>query len=236
HLTTHDNHHTLHLTTPDNQPILTTTLTTRPTNTNDLSVGSPLPLHQLTWLPLVTGAVVDTSPGYTVFDAAGVSAAGVAEHPVVVHQVLSHALGRLQEWLADPHPEHDHLVVVTHNATVVGPTDRIDLVTAPVWGLVRSVQNEHPGRITLVDLDDHPTSQDNLSAVIATALAHQQPHIAVRHGTPHTPHLRPTTAPAPSSTDHWRGTVLVTGGTGGLGALVARHLVTEHGARHLLLV
>ncbi|WP_461038755.1 beta-ketoacyl reductase, partial [Streptomyces mayteni] len=32
------------------------------------------------------------------------------------------------------------------------------------------------------------------------------------------------------------GTVLVTGGTGGLGALVARHLVTEHGARHLLLV
>ncbi|MFB9682401.1 SDR family NAD(P)-dependent oxidoreductase [Streptosporangium vulgare] len=31
------------------------------------------------------------------------------------------------------------------------------------------------------------------------------------------------------------GTVLVTGGTGGLGALVARHLVTRHGARHLLL-
>nr|WP_229882520.1 type I polyketide synthase [Streptomyces alanosinicus] len=31
------------------------------------------------------------------------------------------------------------------------------------------------------------------------------------------------------------GTVLVTGGTGGLGALVARHLVTEHGIRHLLL-
>lgn len=31
------------------------------------------------------------------------------------------------------------------------------------------------------------------------------------------------------------GTVLITGGTGGLGALVARHLVTEQGARHLLL-
>jgi nucleoside-diphosphate-sugar epimerase len=31
------------------------------------------------------------------------------------------------------------------------------------------------------------------------------------------------------------GTVLVTGGTGSLGALVARHLVTEHGARNLLL-
>nr|WP_189135947.1 type I polyketide synthase [Wenjunlia tyrosinilytica] len=32
------------------------------------------------------------------------------------------------------------------------------------------------------------------------------------------------------------GTVLITGGTGGLGALVARHLVTEHGIRHLTLV
>ncbi|WP_197362276.1 beta-ketoacyl reductase, partial [Streptomyces clavuligerus] len=32
------------------------------------------------------------------------------------------------------------------------------------------------------------------------------------------------------------GTVLVTGGTGLLGSLVARHLVTRHGVRHLLLV
>ena len=32
------------------------------------------------------------------------------------------------------------------------------------------------------------------------------------------------------------GTVLVTGGTGTLGSAVARHLVTEHGVRHLLLV
>ena len=32
------------------------------------------------------------------------------------------------------------------------------------------------------------------------------------------------------------GTVLITGGTGGLGALLARHLVTHHGVRHLLLV
>ncbi|KJY17619.1 hypothetical protein VR46_44855, partial [Streptomyces sp. NRRL S-444] len=31
------------------------------------------------------------------------------------------------------------------------------------------------------------------------------------------------------------GTVLVTGGTGALGGLVARHLVTRHGVRHLLL-
>jgi len=40
------------------------------------------------------------------------------------------------------------------------------------------------------------------------------------------------TVPAAQDPD---GTVLITGGTGGLGAQLARHLVTEHGARHLLL-
>ncbi|MFJ5222667.1 type I polyketide synthase [Streptomyces sp. NPDC088400] len=41
------------------------------------------------------------------------------------------------------------------------------------------------------------------------------------------------TVPAP-----WRepGTVLITGGTGGLGAVVARHLVTRHGVRDLILL
>jgi acyl transferase domain-containing protein/NADPH:quinone reductase-like Zn-dependent oxidoreductase/nucleoside-diphosphate-sugar epimerase/acyl carrier protein len=40
------------------------------------------------------------------------------------------------------------------------------------------------------------------------------------------------TIPAPLDPE---GTVLITGGTGGLGALVARHLVTDHGVGHLLL-
>ncbi len=39
--------------------------------------------------------------------------------------------------------------------------------------------------------------------------------------------------PAPLDPD---GTVLVTGGTGTLARLLARHLVTEHGVRHLLLL
>ncbi|WP_280398788.1 type I polyketide synthase [Nocardia carnea] len=40
------------------------------------------------------------------------------------------------------------------------------------------------------------------------------------------------TVPAPPDPD---GTVLITGGTGGLGAVLARHLVTEHQVRHLVL-
>src|SRR5262249_14592308 len=43
-------------------------------------------------------------------------------------------------------------------------------------------------------------------------------------------------ADAPAAPLDPAGTVLITGGTGTLGALTARHLVTEHGARHLLLV
>ncbi|MBF6209401.1 SDR family NAD(P)-dependent oxidoreductase, partial [Streptomyces gardneri] len=40
------------------------------------------------------------------------------------------------------------------------------------------------------------------------------------------------TVPTPLSPE---GTVLITGGTGGLGALAARHLVTEYGIRRLIL-
>ena len=39
----------------------------------------------------------------------------------------------------------------------------------------------------------------------------------------------------PAVAGEWGGTALVTGGTGGLGALLARHLVVEHGVRSLLL-
>ena len=42
-------------------------------------------------------------------------------------------------------------------------------------------------------------------------------------------------SPSPGPIDPER-TVLITGATGGLGALIARHLVEHHGARHLLLV
>ncbi|WP_037649706.1 KR domain-containing protein, partial [Streptomyces hygroscopicus] len=41
------------------------------------------------------------------------------------------------------------------------------------------------------------------------------------------------TIPRPLDPD---GTVLVTGGTGTLGATLTRHLITHHGARHLLLI
>ncbi|MEV7990334.1 type I polyketide synthase, partial [Micromonospora sp. NPDC085948] len=48
--------------------------------------------------------------------------------------------------------------------------------------------------------------------------------------------MRP--APSDGAAAPWNasGTVLITGGTGTLGALIARHLITTHGVRHLLLI
>ncbi|TGB07539.1 SDR family NAD(P)-dependent oxidoreductase [Streptomyces palmae] len=107
---------------------------------------------------------------------------------------------------------------------------------APVWGLVRSALRENPGRFALIDVDGHPDSWRALPALLAASV----PEAALRQGTAYVPKLVPVVAPAaPERRSRRRidpeGTVLVTGGTGSLGMLVARHLVTAHGVRHLLL-
>lgn len=48
-------------------------------------------------------------------------------------------------------------------------------------------------------------------------------------------HIGKIALPVPRPIDR-DGTVLITGGTGGLGTLLARHLVTHHGVRHLVLL
>ncbi|KPM50213.1 beta-ketoacyl synthase, partial [Frankia sp. R43] len=139
-----------------------------------------------------------------------------------------------------------------------------DLAGAAVWGLLRSAQSEHPGRFVLLDLDDADSSADMVPAALAAAGALDENQIALRDGrafvprlTPVPPAPAPVPAPAPGPAEAvaavavaaaaeagttertlpWdpAGTVLVTGGTGTLGGLVARHLVTRHGMRNLLL-
>jgi polyketide synthase 12 len=71
------------------------------------------------------------------------------------------------------------------------------------------------------------------------ALAAEEPQVALRRGTVLVPRLVRATATEPAGDAAplatTTGTVLITGGTGALGGLLARHLVTEHGVRHLLL-
>ncbi|MFF4354910.1 type I polyketide synthase [Streptomyces sp. NPDC001530] len=153
-----------------------------------------------------------------------------------VRSVTGAVLETVQSWLADERFVSSRLVVVTRGAVAVQPGDDLDLVQAPVWGLIRSAQAEHPGQFVLVDLDDTDESARALPAALATG----EPEIALRRGEITVSRL--TKAPEPGAGDAtpaWEaaatGTVLITGGTGGLGAQLARHLVTAHGVRSLLL-
>ena len=66
--------------------------------------------------------------------------------------VAESTLGLLQRWLASERLADTPLVVVTRRGIAVGD-EAPDLAFAPVWGLVRSAQSEHPGRFVLVDVD-----------------------------------------------------------------------------------
>ncbi|SCF28345.1 Acyl transferase domain-containing protein [Micromonospora echinospora] len=151
------------------------------------------------------------------------------------HGVVPAALGLVHRWLAEPRYAAARLAVVTRGA--VGDPPR-DLAQAAAWGLLRSAQSEHPGRFVLVDLDDAPQSR----SALATAGASGEPQVVVDAGGLLVPRLHraveaasgtpEASAPRPWNPD---GTVLLTGATGALGHLVARHLVERGRARHLLL-
>ncbi|MDX3524063.1 type I polyketide synthase [Streptomyces scabiei] len=151
--------------------------------------------------------------------------------PEAARATLGAVLDLLRRWLAEPRFTDTPLVLLTRGAVDLGgaPTD---LGGAAAWGLLRTAQLEHPGRFVLLDTD----GGDGLEAALATALAEGEPQLALREGTLYAPRLvRPPAADRPAGFGP-QGTVLVTGGGGTLGGLVARHLVTTHGVRHLLLL
>jgi acyl carrier protein len=149
------------------------------------------------------------------------------------HGPTRDVLALTQDWLRDTDPLPAPLVILTCGAVAAGPEEGVDdLTAAPVWGLVRSAQAEEPDRFVLLDLDEEASSL----AALPTALAAGEPQLALRDGTLLVPRLRraePPQEPAPSAAP--AGTVLITGGTGVLGGVVARHLVREHGVRRLVL-
>uniref|UniRef100_UPI0028D7211F type I polyketide synthase n=1 Tax=Streptomyces kutzneri TaxID=3051179 RepID=UPI0028D7211F len=142
-----------------------------------------------------------------------------------------------QAWVTDERFRSSRLVAVTRGAVATGPDEGVaDLVHAPVWGVLRTAQLEYPDRFVLLDLDPGAVGPPPSAAVLAAAHT-DEPQLAVRAGGILTPRLARAAAPAaePGRGIGPEGTVLITGGTGTLGALVARHLVTRHGVRRLLL-
>ncbi|MET7391070.1 SDR family NAD(P)-dependent oxidoreductase [Streptomyces sp. NPDC005534] len=160
--------------------------------------------------------------------------------PAAAGRALHRVLGWAKEWLADDRFSASRLVLVTRGASGDGPGAPADPAAAAVWGFVRTAQTENPGRFTLVDTDGLPASHALIPAAATTAEA----QLKIRAGAVSTPQLAPVHDPSTSgeardSEQHTPalgpGTVLITGGTSGLGALLAHHLVRRHGVSRLLL-
>ncbi|MGW0845446.1 type I polyketide synthase [Streptomyces sp. NPDC002787] len=130
---------------------------------------------------------------------------------------------------------------LTEGAAVVAAGDAVRPEAAQLWGLGQVVGLEHPEWWGgLIDLPAHWTEDTGrqLAAVLAAADDERgsEDQVAVRDSGVHIRRLVRAVATGREPEHAWRprGTVLVTGGTGGIGAHVARWLATE-GAEHLVL-
>ncbi|MGC2795370.1 MAG: type I polyketide synthase, partial [Mycobacterium sp.] len=159
-------------------PVLTvTSMIARPISQQQLmaavsDVGGDR-IFELAWSPTSAASHTET-PAHEVFES--VSAPG---DPVSAsYQRVHEALAALQSWLT----EHDSgvLVVSTRGAVGLPGEDVTDLAGAAVWGLVRSAQTEHPGRIVLVD-SDAPLSDTTVARLLAVG----EQQLAVRGQTIH---------------------------------------------------
>ena len=176
--------------------------------------GAPVArlLHRLAWAPVEPGEPVETR---------------LARCPAGLSRpnAIAWALRTVHEHLATP----AGLLTIVLRGAVVAPYDP---VPAAVWGLLSSAQTENPGRFVLVDIDPR---DPGAAPVVKAAAATGQPQVAVRDGQYLAPRLERAT-PGDAAVGFGDGTVLLTGAGGALGTLLARHLVSVHGVRDLLLV
>ncbi|WP_430781778.1 beta-ketoacyl synthase N-terminal-like domain-containing protein [Actinoplanes sp. G11-F43] len=177
-------------------------------------------LHRLSWVP-APGA-----PGETPIKIITIAGTAGSDVPSRARHLLGETLALVNGWLDTDRPER--LVVVTERATGPDP----DPAAAAVWGLLGSAVAEHPGRISAVDLCGAPES----AAALEQAAALAEPRLAVRNGLVLAPRLIPSGAADAVPPVLAGGTVLVTGGTGALGAVLSRHLSSAYGVRRLVLV
>ncbi|MEK8142964.1 hypothetical protein NKH18_14735 [Streptomyces sp. M10(2022)] len=125
-------------------------------------------------LAALTHAVADGAAGPNLVVAMVEGSTGPAG--TAAHDVTRSTLELVQEWLANDELAGARLVVATRCGVAVGD-EAPDLAVAPVWGLVRSAQSEHPGRFVLADFDLDSDEPD-----WAALAAVDEPQFAVRAG------------------------------------------------------
>jgi polyketide synthase 7 len=182
-------------------------------------------LLEVAWSPVALEPSDIAADGVVVWEPGG-KADGVLD---AVYAATHEALGVLQSWLADDGSGSDSsgsdtsgsdtsgvLVVATHGAMGLCGDDVADLAGAAVWGLVRSAQAEHPGRVVLVD-SDVPVGSMDVAALVGSG----EPQLVVRSGVAYAARL--TSVDAGSALElpagPWR---LTAGGAGTLENLVVQ--------------
>ncbi|KIE23529.1 hypothetical protein LK08_29470, partial [Streptomyces sp. MUSC 125] len=140
---------------------------------------------------------------------------------------VGRALDAVRTWLAQDRFAGTRLALRTRNA-------RTDPDAAAVWGLLRSVQQEHPDRFLLADIDGGGSPE-----IPAAAWNVPGGQLVLRDSTVLVPRLShvPLTRITDRDGTAWDpgGPVLITGGLGALGASLARHLAADCGVRQLVL-
>ncbi|QLL09756.1 type I polyketide synthase [Mycobacterium vicinigordonae] len=172
-------------------------------------------------LDVLTGGARDEDAGLFEIEWSLVGAAPGGDMPVVLWQLPAEdgdprnvvrsathaALSMLQSWLASD--QEGVLVVMTRGAVAMCDDYVTDLAAAAVWGLVRSAQSEHPGRIVLLDSDGSLDVNDVVGC--------GEPQLVVRRGAVYKARLKASGLQPelvlPESNSGWR---LVTGGGGTL--------------------
>ncbi|MFC5719433.1 SDR family NAD(P)-dependent oxidoreductase [Streptomyces gamaensis] len=233
-------------------------LTLRPVSADQLRTGSRDALFTVEWSPLTASSETATSPAVAAFDDiaslkaaydAGTGAdvdavvvpcpAGSGTDAERVRDVLAEVLDLVQWWTAEDRAAR--LVLVTRDAADPGD----DPAHAAVWGLLRSAQSENPDRFVLLDTESGTDGGTGggidwntvTTVAVPRLVSSGEPQAALRGDTLLLPRLARVATETPQEpVDFGDGTVLLTGASGALGGLLARHLVDRHGVRSLLLM
>jgi polyketide synthase 12 len=164
-------------------PVLSVgTMVARPVNEQQLraaiSGSGPDRLFEVVWSPAPATAGTNPAASHQLLESVATEHDPVAAAYQRAHQVLA----AVQSWLTER--DSGILVVATRGAMGLPGEDVTDLAGAAVWGLVRSAQTEHPGRIVLVD-SDAPLDDDATAAVVAAG----EPQVLLRGATIYTPRV-----------------------------------------------